>query len=100
MARADASTDCIFANTVVPEGIYTPRYSSSFMQRCGTPRGTVTCQRKSSFTIALTYGKAERSAWVGSLSGPTTTSSSRCARFRTSGCRIMAQKNAMRVAAV
>lgn len=56
------------------------------------PSGAIGLQRKTSDTSALMYGSCSRSASVGSLSVPMTASSSRCARFCTSGWSVIARK--------
>jgi hypothetical protein len=59
-----------------------------------SPRATY-CQRCASFTTACMYGNLSLSALLGSLSLPTTRSSSSCAAFWTSGNSAMAMKNVM-----
>lgn len=83
---------------VVSAGMTYPWYSSSATLQCATPRGAALCHRSSSFTTAEMYGRASRSAKVGSLSGPTILSSSSLAFCWTSGWRESAGKRLWSVA--
>jgi len=75
---------------IVPLGINIPSYQSSFVVRCGIAIGTGGRHRRTSLTMACTYGRLGASEKVGTRERPTTVSSSACARFCTSGCAIIA----------
>ena len=115
-AVARGAAHQLFTKKIVPFGRKKPSYVSSSVSRCGrpalwsdtagrwesrdVPSGPTGIHRRTSAQSARTYGRRSRSANVGSRSGPTTASSSACARRWASGKSVIARKNDVRAEAV